>query len=341
MAAFECDSSACYLLMEDKASGGTGRFMTMSHSSSSTPAGPAAARTSTFSGAPRAPHTVMSAVEAEDVVPQLPDFSQNSPLQSARKKTGILRQSSSTDSAEDGPPPTRRVKKQVSITLPRSSTRPVVPPRQRAENSTSHTLDGSDDGTSGRPQEIVVEVDVHDNTEHTLGKRFQQPEKYLKKPHSETVLEDESGGFAVELLNGDLREREQSEPDLILLRENPRPRQDSKRKSMRQSLTSSLSRIGNRMRGRKPPKLQRLQSALDFNELAQNELELKANLYWHIGTPIKRWKVEGQVPIKLILQLLKTFCLIVQVKMDMSSVSFNKSLSTMHHIMRAEMSEYH
>lgn len=81
---------------------------------------------------------------------------------------------------------------------------------------------------------------------------------------------------------------------------------------MRQSLTNSLSRIGSRIR-RKPPKLQRLQSALDLDKLAQNELELKANLYWHIGTPIKRWKVERQVPVKLVLQLLKTFCLIVQV----------------------------
>lgn len=89
---------------------------------------------------------------------------------------------------------------------------------------------------------------------------------------------------------------------------------------MRQSLTNSLSRIGSRMR-RKPPKLQRLQSALDLDELAQNELELKANLYWHIGTPIKRWKVEKQVPVKLVLQLLKTFCLIVQVILIVAMVA--------------------
>ena len=122
---------------------------------------------------------------------------------------------------------------------------------------------------------------------------------------------------AVELLNGHLQEEEeengvQSEHSLVLLRK-PFKKQGSKRKSVRQSLTSSFTRIGNRIRGRKPPKLQKLQSALDLDELAQNELELKANLYWHIGTPIKRWKVEGQVPVKLILQLLKTFCLIVQV----------------------------
>ena len=86
------------------------------------------------------------------------------------------------------------------------------------------------------------------------------------------------------------------------------------RRSLGQSLTDSLSRIGSRIRrGRKPPKLQRLQTTLDFDKLAENELELKANLYWHIATPIKRWKVERQVPIKLILQLLKTLVLIVQV----------------------------
>lgn len=83
------------------------------------------------------------------------------------------------------------------------------------------------------------------------------------------------------------------------------------------SWTSTLSRsISSRIKrkSKKPPKLQRLQSTLDSNKLCQNELGLKANLYWHIGTPIKRFKVEGQVPIKLILQLVKTFCLIVQVR---------------------------
>ena len=132
---------------------------------------------------------------------------------------------------------------------------------------------------------------------------------------------------AVDLLNGapPAATTEQSqEADLIHLRgryhRGPRhgsqqhgSQRGSQRWSVRQSLTSSLSRIGNRMRGKKPPKLQRLQSTLDFDDLAQNELELKANIYWHIGTPIKRWKVEGHVPIKLVLQLLKTLCLIAQV----------------------------
>ncbi len=59
--------------------------------------------------------------------------------------------------------------------------------------------------------------------------------------------------------------------------------------------------------------INRLQSQLDLDDLSRNEVELKANLYFHIGNPIKRWKVERVVPIKLLLQLLKTFCLIVQV----------------------------
>lgn len=125
-------------------------------------------------------------------------------------------------------------------------------------------------------------------------------------------LED-ARGSAAELLNGDVQKEANGTPaGGIFLRDNPK-RQSYKKKSVwRQSLTNSLSRIGSRMR-RKPAKLQRLQSTLDLDKLAQNELELKANLYWHIGTPIKRWKVEGQVPVKLVLQLLKTFCLIVQV----------------------------
>lgn len=42
-------------------------------------------------------------------------------------------------------------------------------------------------------------------------------------------------------------------------------------------------------------------------------MELKANLYFHICNPIKRWKIERVIPIKLILQLVKTLCLVVQV----------------------------
>ena len=64
-------------------------------------------------------------------------------------------------------------------------------------------------------------------------------------------------------------------------------------------------------------RLQRLQSTLDFTSLARNELELKANLYFHICNPVKRWRVERIVPIKLLLQLLKTFVLLTQVREGM------------------------
>lgn len=112
---------------------------------------------------------------------------------------------------------------------------------------------------------------------------------------------------AEEVVNG--RHLESEDDSGIVYRE----RQGSRPWSIRNSFTSSLGRIGSRIKRRKPAKLQRLQSALDLDKLAQNELELKANLYWHIGTPIKRWKIEKQVPMKLVLQLLKTLCLIVQV----------------------------
>ena len=64
-----------------------------------------------------------------------------------------------------------------------------------------------------------------------------------------------------------------------------------------------------------PPlrKLKQLQSTLDLDQLAKNERELKANLYFHISNPLKRWKVEKRLPVKLLLQIVKTFCLIVQV----------------------------
>ena len=70
---------------------------------------------------------------------------------------------------------------------------------------------------------------------------------------------------------------------------------------------------GQKLKRQKKKKLERLQSSLDLDALARNELELKANLYYHIGNPLKRWKVERVVPIKLLLQALITFCLIVQV----------------------------
>ena len=57
----------------------------------------------------------------------------------------------------------------------------------------------------------------------------------------------------------------------------------------------------------------RLKSQLNFDHLGRNEVELKANLFYHIGNPIKRWKIEKVIPVKLILQLIKTACLVIQV----------------------------
>ena len=60
-------------------------------------------------------------------------------------------------------------------------------------------------------------------------------------------------------------------------------------------------------------KLTHLKSRLKLHDLSQNELELKAALYFHICNPLKRWKVEKLVPYKLVLQIIKTFLLVAQV----------------------------
>ena len=52
---------------------------------------------------------------------------------------------------------------------------------------------------------------------------------------------------------------------------------------------------------------------MKLEDLSQNELELKASLYFHICNPLKRWKVEKLVPYKLVLQVVKTLLLVMQV----------------------------
>lgn len=137
-----------------------------------------------------------------------------------------------------------------------------------------------------------------------------------------TAGEEEDHSSAAKALNPNLPEDSGMEPDVVLLSPpSVRTRKHSRRstaQSWRSSLSHSISHF--RRKPRKPPKLQRLQSNLDLDGLARNELELKASLYWHIGTPVKRWKVERHVPVKLILQLLKTFCLIVQVRLIINFV---------------------
>ena len=119
-----------------------------------------------------------TAVEAEDSVPPLPNYSPNDPSQrsSPAAKTGsksILRSSSSLDNESTTAPRTKRVKKHVSITLPGSS-RPMIASRRRLrENAGSATADGTlrnasdDEPTTAEPDEVIVQVDVH---EMTVGK---------------------------------------------------------------------------------------------------------------------------------------------------------------------------
>ena len=88
---------------------------------------------------------------------------------------------------------------------------------------------------------------------------------------------------------------------------------ETNRRGRGRSLSSSLMNLVKLKPRPHHKKLQRLQSQLDLDDLSKNELELKANLFYHIGNPIKRWKVEKVVPMKLVLQLLKTVCLLIQV----------------------------
>ncbi|CAI7993502.1 Mucolipin-1 [Geodia barretti] len=287
-----------YLLLEDRG-GLDGRCMTMPplHSSMRTAEdasrdGKQPIRTATFTA--YTPSTAEN--EAEDKLSALRESvsPKSQPAIFSGRRTGILRQSTSLDSTSDGSEAQqrRRTNKQVCITLPGSSM-PTVSSQQHLEHQGKTALPTE---SSVRPREAVVEVQVHVNSSNST-----------RADDEEESRESAAAG----LLNGG--DQQSSEQEIVFLRERRDTRQRSMRRSLGQSLTDSLSRIGSRIRrGRKPPKLQRLQTTLDFDKLAENELELKANLYWHIATPIKRWKVERQVPIKLILQLLKTLVLIVQ-----------------------------
>ena len=63
-------------------------------------------------------------------------------------------------------------------------------------------------------------------------------------------------------------------------------------------------------------KLERLKSTASIDELSNSELELKANLYYHISNPLKRWKTDRSPPVTLILQLAKMFCVVTQVSYE-------------------------
>lgn len=154
----ERDSSTWYTLMEDNDQDKTGRRMTMPSTSSSS-----AVRTSTFS-TPSASST--SAVVAEETATPPPDLSRGSET----AKTGILRQSTFTDGniSSDESTPKRRVRKQVSITLP-GSTRPLSNlPSENGRGLSAIEEDAGSSDDSG-PHEVVVEIDVHEETETTDG----------------------------------------------------------------------------------------------------------------------------------------------------------------------------
>ena len=70
----------------------------------------------------------------------------------------------------------------------------------------------------------------------------------------------------------------------------------------------------------------RLKSNLDLPQLGMNETELKANLYFHIGNPIKRWKIERVIPVKLILQLFKTVFLVLQVYVSLLALEHDDNV---------------
>ena len=83
-------------------------------------------------------------------------------------------------------------------------------------------------------------------------------------------------------------------------------------------------------------KLTHFKSRLKLHDLSQNELELKAALYFHICNPLKRWRVEKLVPYKLVLQVFKTFLLVVQVFhlpfLSLSSLLSFSKLLFIHHL---------
>ena len=60
-------------------------------------------------------------------------------------------------------------------------------------------------------------------------------------------------------------------------------------------------------------KLNRLRSAASFIQMSTSEMELKANIYYHISNPLKRWKTDRSPPVMLMLQVAVTICVVAQV----------------------------
>lgn len=72
--------------------------------------------------------------------------------------------------------------------------------------------------------------------------------------------------------------------------------------------------------------LERLRSRADLLVLSNDELELKTNMFYHISNPIARWKADRSPPIKMIIQLLKTFCVVTQAILFMQSLTGEQSI---------------
>eukprot|EP00731_Ephydatia_muelleri_P026749 Em0018g849a len=72
--------------------------------------------------------------------------------------------------------------------------------------------------------------------------------------------------------------------------------------------------------------LERLRSRADLLVLSNDELELKTNMFYHISNPLARWKADRSPPIKMILQLLKTFCIVTQAVLFMQSLTGEQSI---------------
>ena len=60
-------------------------------------------------------------------------------------------------------------------------------------------------------------------------------------------------------------------------------------------------------------KLVKLQSRSNLWASGTNEKELKANMYIHLSNPLERWRTDQILPLKMILQGMKTFFVLAQV----------------------------
>lgn len=167
-----CNSSAHYVLLEDSAAL-PGRSMTLPHS----PADGHDSPKKTFS---RSPHSASAASVEEGEVIRQPS---TAPPRALQAKGGILRQSISVDGSGAAPAQLARPKKQVSISLPGSS-KPIITARRKQtrrdnapaiaeeDEEVAGQIDGSGGGDNDRPEQVIVQVDVHESADIPVGKHY-------------------------------------------------------------------------------------------------------------------------------------------------------------------------